>query len=58
MPHAARSRGALAKAVLGQQGLIPEAGYEEQAQSYQTMASAARATSGGSSMGLRGMRLI
>jgi hypothetical protein len=55
MPHAARSRGALAKAVLGQQGLIPEAGYEEQAQSYQTMASAARATSGGSSIGVRGM---
>ena len=35
------SQGALTKAVLGEQGLISEAGYEEQAQSYMTMASAA-----------------
>lgn len=38
------SQGALSQAVLGQQGLITEAGYEEQAQSYQTMSSAAKAT--------------
>lgn len=31
------SQGALSQAVLGQQGLITEAGYQEQAQSYQTM---------------------
>jgi dsDNA-binding SOS-regulon protein len=35
------SQGALAHAVLGQQGLITEAGYQEQAQSYNTMATAA-----------------
>jgi hypothetical protein len=38
------SQGALAKAVLGQQGLITEAGYQEQAQSYTTMANTARST--------------
>lgn len=37
------SQGALAKAVLGQQGLITEAGYEEQAKSYETMSKAGRA---------------
>ena len=37
------SQGALSHAVLGQQGLITEAGYQEQAQSYQTMATAATA---------------
>jgi len=36
------SQGALTKAVAGQQGLITEAGYKEQAQSYTTMANAAR----------------
>jgi hypothetical protein len=36
------AQGAIAKAVIGQQGLITEAGYQEQAQSYETMASAAR----------------
>ncbi|MBR0936684.1 hypothetical protein [Bradyrhizobium jicamae] len=36
-------QGALSKAVLGQQGLITEAGYQEQAQSYTTLAGAARA---------------
>lgn len=36
------SQGALTKAVAGQQGLITEAGYTEQAQSYTNMASAAR----------------
>jgi hypothetical protein len=36
------SEGALYKAVLGQQGLIEEAGYKDQAKSYQLMASAAR----------------
>jgi hypothetical protein len=36
------SQGALTKAVAGQQGLITEAGYTEQAQSYQTMARAAQ----------------
>lgn len=41
------SQGALTKAVAGQQGLITEAGYEEQAQSYQTMSAAARATAAG-----------
>lgn len=35
-------QGALTKAVAGQQGLITEAGYTEQAQSYTTMAKAAR----------------
>ena len=35
------SQGALTKAVLGEQGLITEAGYKEQAQSYRTMADAA-----------------
>lgn len=38
------SQGALAKAVLGQQGLITEAGYEEQAKSYEVMSRAGRAT--------------
>lgn|SRR5262245_34983212 len=37
------SQGALAKAVAGQQGLITEEGYEEQAKSYETMARAGRA---------------
>jgi hypothetical protein len=36
------SQGALTHAVLGQQGLITEAGYTEQAQSYTNMAGAAR----------------
>jgi len=36
------SQGALTHAVAGQQGLITEAGYKEQAQSYQNMASAAQ----------------
>lgn len=36
------SQGALAKATLGQQGLITEAGYQEQEQSYNLMASTAR----------------
>lgn len=40
-------QGALAKEVLGQQGLITEAGYQEQAQSYTTMASAARTAAAG-----------
>ena len=35
------SQGALSKAVLGQQGLITEAGYTEQAQSYRAMQTAA-----------------
>ncbi len=35
------AQGAMTKAVLGQQGLIEEAGYEEQAKSYQLMSSAA-----------------
>ena len=35
------SQGAITHAVLGQQGLITEAGYTEQAQSYQTMQQAA-----------------
>jgi len=34
-------QGALTKAVLGQQGLITEAGYQEQAESYQNMSKAA-----------------
>lgn len=36
------SQGALTKAVAGEQGLITEAGYKEQAQSYTNMAQAAR----------------
>lgn len=36
------AQGALAKAVVGQQGIIEEAGYEEQAKSYNLMAGAAR----------------
>ena len=36
------SQGALHKETLGQQGLIEEAGYEEQAKSYQLMAQSAR----------------
>jgi hypothetical protein len=40
------SQGALTKAVLGEQGLITEAGYREQAQSYDTMASAATMAAG------------
>jgi hypothetical protein len=35
------SQGALSKAVLGEQGLIQEEGYREQAASYRTMADAA-----------------
>lgn len=40
------SQGALAKQVLGQQGLITEAGYTEQQQSYNLMASTARTAAG------------
>lgn len=40
-------QGALTKQVAGQQGLITEAGYEEQAQSYQTMANAGRYAAAG-----------
>lgn len=38
------SQGALAKGVLAEQGVITEAGYEEQAKSYQTMAETGRTT--------------
>jgi hypothetical protein len=38
------SQGALAKGVLAQQGVISEAGYEEQAKSFDTMSAAGRAT--------------
>lgn len=38
------SQGALAHQVLGQQGLITEAGYKEQAQSYQILSAAAKQT--------------
>jgi|KBSMisStandDraft_5_1062788.scaffolds.fasta_scaffold87455_1 hypothetical protein len=40
-------QGALARAVLGQQGHITEAGYQEQADSFTTLASAARVTAAG-----------
>ena len=40
--HESAAQGALTKAVAGQQGLITEAGYEEQAQSYRNMSEAAR----------------
>lgn len=40
-------QGALAKNVLAQQGLITEAGYEEQAKSYQTMSAAERSAAAG-----------
>lgn len=36
------AQGALTHAVIGQQGMITEAGYEEQAKSYETMAAAGR----------------
>jgi hypothetical protein len=39
--RASAAQGSLQKAVIGQQGLITEAGYKEQAQSYSLMASAA-----------------
>lgn len=38
------SQGALARGVLGQQGAITEAGFAEQAKSFQTMSAAGRAT--------------
>lgn len=41
------SQGALAKSVLQKQGLITEAGYQEQAASYDLMASTARTTAAG-----------
>jgi len=41
------SQGALSKQVLGQQGLITEAGYQEQADSYKTLADTARTTAAG-----------
>jgi hypothetical protein len=41
------SQGALAHGVLGQQGAITEAGFDEQAKSFQTMADAGRATAAG-----------
>lgn len=41
------SQGALTKAVAGQQGLIQQAGYEEQQQSYRTMSAAAKSTAAG-----------
>lgn len=41
------SQGALAHGVLGQQGAITEAGFDEQAKSFQTMAAAGRATAAG-----------
>ena len=41
------SQGALAKNVLAQQGQITEAGYEEQAQSYDTMSAAAKMAASG-----------
>lgn len=40
--HDSAAQGALTKAVAGQQGLITEAGYEEQAQSYRNMSEAAK----------------
>lgn len=43
-------QGALQKAVIGQQGLITEAGYESQAQSYDTMARAAGQAAGAEKM--------
>lgn len=41
------SQGALTKAVLGQQGLITEAGYQEQADSFSVMSGAARTAAAG-----------
>lgn len=38
------SQGALAKATLAQQGVITQAGYDEQAKSYQTLSAAGKAT--------------
>lgn len=41
------AQGALTKAVIGEQGLITEAGYDEQSQAYTNMASIARSTAAG-----------
>ena len=41
------SQGALTSAVMGQQGLITEAGYKEQADSYALMSGAARMAAAG-----------
>lgn len=41
------SQGSLARSVLGAQGQITEAGFEEQAKSYETMSAAGRATAAG-----------
>lgn len=41
------NQGALAKGVLAQQGVITEAGFDEQAKSFATMAAAGRATAAG-----------
>lgn len=41
------AQGALSKAVLGQQGLITEAGYKQQADSFKVMSSAARMAAAG-----------
>ena len=48
------AQGALQRAVLGEQGLITEAGYKEQAQSYQTMANAAVRAAGAANMAATG----
>lgn len=44
------AQGSLKKAVIGQQGLITEAGYEQQAASYRLMASAANDTAKGDNL--------
>ena len=41
------SQGSIAKSVANDQGMITEAGYQEQAQSYQTLATAGRAAAAG-----------
>lgn len=48
------SQGALTKAVIGQQGKIEQAGYEEQAKSYDIMAQASRDAASGDTLGAIG----
>lgn len=45
------SQGSLTKSVLAEQGAITEAGYDEQAKSYDTMASAAKMAAEGDTIG-------
>ena len=48
------AQGALQRAVIGEQGLITEAGYKEQAQSYENMANAAMKAAGAANQAATG----